>query len=235
MGNGFTFELESLLFFTLAKATAYFTGTPGTISVYGDDIIVPSGMYHDLVYVLSVVGFSVNTEKSFSQGTFRESCGGHYDSGRCVTPFYIREPVNRLQHIIVLANAIRKWSVIEGYKDSLLDFCLDDELYPLWKLLSTKVPRCFWGGYDLEDTSRLVSAWKPNKPRRLKPVTPKRCSGDGGYLFWHNSKELAPEMLPFEASLIPSFTGVYKSTKVGWDYKVTDRWFLDELTETETI
>nr|WKV33278.1 MAG: RNA-dependent RNA polymerase [Riboviria sp.] len=33
MGNGFTFELESLLFFAFCKATAYFTGTRGTISV----------------------------------------------------------------------------------------------------------------------------------------------------------------------------------------------------------
>jgi len=231
MGNGFTFELESLLFYAVAKTTAYFTGTSGTISVYGDDIIVPSQMYHDLAYVLSVFGFSVNPDKSFSEGPFRESCGGHYNSGHCVTPFYIRGPVDQLHDIIVLANAVRKWCVSESHRGTLLDYILDDDLYPLWELLSTKVPRCFWGGYDLEDNTRLVSLWKPDRPKRLTPISPKKDTGAGGYLFWHNLKELAPEAPPIETSQVSAFTGRYRSTKVGWDYKVTDRCFIKELME----
>jgi hypothetical protein len=236
MGNGFTFELESLLFYAIAKATAYFTGTSGTISVYGDDIIIPSQMYHDLTFVLKILGFSVNPDKSFSEGPFRESCGGHFYNGTRVTPFYIRGPITDIHTLIVTANAVRKWAEYEySGPPSSFDKILDCEIYPLWKLLSESVPRCFWGGYDLEDTSRLVSFWKPNRPKRLSPIAPKRVTGDGGYVYWHNLKELVPMSAPIEASTLAVFTGRYRSTKVGWDHKVTDHVFLKELVTTETM
>ena len=77
MGNGFTFELESLIFFVLCRAVQYFTGTPGVLSVYGDDIVLPSEIFYDAEFVLRKFGFSVNSDKSFHTGPFRESCGGH--------------------------------------------------------------------------------------------------------------------------------------------------------------
>jgi hypothetical protein len=70
MGNGFTFELESLLFYSICRAVAYFTRTPGIISVYGDDLIVPVDISADLEFVLSVLGFQVNALKSFFQRYF---------------------------------------------------------------------------------------------------------------------------------------------------------------------
>lgn len=236
MGNGFTFELESLLFYAIAKAVAYFTGTSGTISVYGDDIIVPTQMYHDLTFALGVLGFKVNSKKSYHDGGFRESCGGHYNDGSCVTPFYIRGPIAHLHDLIVTANAVRKWSRFEySGPPSGIDKILDCEVYPLWRLLAESVPRCFWGGYDHEDTSRLVSFQKPRRPKRLSPISPKRETGDGGYVYWHNLKELAPMGDPIESSSLAVFTGRYRSTKVGWDYKVTDHVFLTELVETEAM
>jgi hypothetical protein len=235
MGNGFTFELESLLFYAIARAVCWTEGLSGTVSVYGDDIIVPTAAYQDLVYVLGVLGFSVNTEKSFHEGGFRESCGGHYLFGRCVTPFYIRKPIDSLHDLIVTANALRKWSQNEYGGPSLMDSCLEDEVYPIWQLLASRVPKCFWGGVDLEDTTRLVSFVKPRSPKRLTPISPERDSGDGGYLFWLHSKELVPNSKPFQASTIASFTGRYRSTKVAWDYKVTGKVFLDELLETVTV
>lgn len=93
MGNGFTFEVESLLFYALARAVAFHRGVRGRISVYGDDIIVPTSIADYLIYVLSFYGFSTNTEKTFTSGTFRESCGGHYDSGDDISPFYLRAPL----------------------------------------------------------------------------------------------------------------------------------------------
>jgi hypothetical protein len=45
MGNGYTFELETLIFLSLAYAWARLHGEDvDRISVYGDDIIVPSTM-----------------------------------------------------------------------------------------------------------------------------------------------------------------------------------------------
>lgn len=88
MGNGYTFELESLLFFAICSA---FTDD---ISVYGDDLIVPTGQYHEIVEALQFFGFQVNTEKSFSHGPFRESCGADYFNGELVTPIYWKDPLN---------------------------------------------------------------------------------------------------------------------------------------------
>lgn len=178
MGNGFTFELESLLFYSIARTVAYMTGTRGTISVYGDDIIVPSEMYHDLLFVLTVLGFSVNTKKSFAEGPFRESCGGHFYNGYDITPFYLKKEITTITDVIRIANAIRRWS-FEGL--SLLSDTLED----LWSYLASLVPKEFWGGSDYGSIYQLVS---PDLPRsRLIPVTKKRQTGVGGYVLWLNS------------------------------------------------
>ena len=56
MGNAFTFELESLIFWAIANAVCYCSGSRGHISVYGDDIIVPSGAAGLLAKSASVPG-----------------------------------------------------------------------------------------------------------------------------------------------------------------------------------
>lgn len=86
MGNGATFALETLVFYALTRAVA----PTGTVSVYGDDIIAPTPYYHDLERLLSEVGLSVNSDKSFVEGPFRESCGADWYNGRLVTPTYWR-------------------------------------------------------------------------------------------------------------------------------------------------
>lgn len=84
MGNGFTFELETLCFWALASAVC---GKGDQVNVYGDDLIVPTIRAAAVVRFLTEAGFSVNDSKSFSSGPFRESCGGHYWSGCDVSPF----------------------------------------------------------------------------------------------------------------------------------------------------
>jgi len=89
MGNSYTFELESLIFWSLCVATCGYLGVDQSdISVYGDDLIVPTESYDKLVDVLNYCGFSVNTEKSFKTGPFRESCGADYFKGFDIRPFY---------------------------------------------------------------------------------------------------------------------------------------------------
>lgn len=93
MGNGFTFELETLIFHCLGLACAE------TIGVYekhlhhtvGDDIIVPACVGPLLIEVLEYCGFVVNTDKSFLKGNFRESCGGDYHKGNSVRPWFKKE------------------------------------------------------------------------------------------------------------------------------------------------
>jgi hypothetical protein len=89
MGNGFTFELQSLLFFSLAHAACVTQGIKPDISVFGDDIILPVEAYEHFCSLLDFLGFVVNKKKSFHTGPFRESCGGDYLFGVNIRPFYV--------------------------------------------------------------------------------------------------------------------------------------------------
>jgi hypothetical protein len=95
MGNGFTFELESLIFFGLVYGVCRALHLPvRDISVYGDDLIVPKAAFSRLVEVLSYCGFEVNPSKSFSDGPFRESCGADYLHGIDIRPFYLKSQIS---------------------------------------------------------------------------------------------------------------------------------------------
>jgi hypothetical protein len=91
MGNGYTFSLESLLFWALAKACGSLSSSEGTLHVYGDDICLRRGTAALLIEILSYAGFKVNTEKSAVFGPFRESCGEDYWADDRVVPLYLRE------------------------------------------------------------------------------------------------------------------------------------------------
>jgi hypothetical protein len=111
MGNGFTFELESLLFWALCKSVmSLFRTDKGRLVVYGDDIIIPVAAYHTVVWMLNYCGFTVNSRKSFSTGPFRESCGKHFFNGVDVTPFYIREDIKDPSRLFWFANSVRRWA-----------------------------------------------------------------------------------------------------------------------------
>lgn len=179
MGNGFTFELESLLFYLIVKAVCYFRGFRGIVSVYGDDIICPSHAFQDVEYVLGYLGFEVNTKKSFCSGPFRESCGGHYWNGTDITPFYIKAPVTQVTDVIHVANQLRKWSRIEALG---LNDC---EVEDLWLFLKSLVPRCLWGGVDTSFKFQLVSNDEPLS--RLSEETSTWKTGFGGYFHWLNA------------------------------------------------
>lgn len=223
MGNGFTFELESLLFYAIARATAYHTGTPGILSVYGDDIIIPVSMAHDYIFVLSFLGFDTNVEKSFISGPIRESCGGHFINGYDITPFYIRKPIDSLIDCILVANQLRRWSQIGGLS------ILDCDVEAAWRLLASQVPLCFWGGHDLSDSHRLVSGFMPDNPKRLQPLRRVRGSGIGGYLYWHDlaQNRTTPGEVILSEFVVEST--IHRSVKVRWCEPVTSGWFLSEL------
>lgn len=111
MGNGFTFELESLIFWALAASVCQALGINSSeVSVYGDDIIVPVQAYDLLETVLTFCGFVLNKAKSFKEGYFRESCGKDYYNGINVRPFFQKEVPTRLNQVLALANGIRRTS-----------------------------------------------------------------------------------------------------------------------------
>jgi len=108
MGNGYTFELESLIFWALLSSVMSNSGElDPRFAVYGDDIVCPVGCAERLIHVLGFVGFKTNNEKTFVHGPFRESCGKHYFHGVDVTPIYIKNSVDTPETKLVLANSIR--------------------------------------------------------------------------------------------------------------------------------
>jgi len=103
MGNAFTFELESLIFYALISSVS----TTGVSSVYGDDLIVSNCDYQSTLAVLAWAGFTINDSKSFSEGSrFYESCGKHYFDGGEVTPCYQKDVCLRPHDYVRLHNRL---------------------------------------------------------------------------------------------------------------------------------
>mgnify|MGYP001037204028 CR=1 FL=1 len=142
MGNGNTFELETLLFYVLTLAVCG-NGNRARVSVYGDDIICPSEHADAVVDVLKQAGFTPNLTKSFSDGPFRESCGGHYWRGTDVTPFYLRQPPSCQNDLIVLNNSIVTWLAARESRD--LGMFRD-----VYQYVRRMVPRSLRGPYRLD-------------------------------------------------------------------------------------
>lgn len=122
MGNGFTFELESLIFYALARASAERVGVHPTeakrsISVYGDDIIVPRRVASTLVEGMSLFGFTVNIRKSFLSGFFFESCGADYYNGTDVRPFLIKRQVSTLRDLFFVMNSLMYRAISQKRSD----------------------------------------------------------------------------------------------------------------------
>lgn len=182
MGNGFTFELESLVFWALTRALC---GPDHVVSVYGDDIIMPSTHFEDLVVLFKYCGFTINTSKSFATGPFRESCGGHYHNGSDITPFYVKGPIVCVSQLINLLNSVRRWSMIDGNSS----WC-SDVLEPFWRRYAPYVPSPLWGGSDIFSTETLASP--RGAGRRLVRVTT-RLDADwierGAYIQWHSIRD----------------------------------------------
>lgn len=195
MGNGFTFELESLLFFALAKTVTYYGGWRGKVSVYGDDIIVPSAAFKTLKAVFGYFGFIINPKKSYATGLFRESCGAHFFGGQDVKPFYIKEPIASIPRLIHALNSLRRWAVGNTGMDEIA-------FYRLWTKYAKLVPERFHGGCDTSDIGALVTRRKTWTERKncpylrkgyykLVPIVdekrePPRHLG-GAYLAWLNA------------------------------------------------
>ena len=115
MGNGYTFELESLIFWALASACIDCSGVDDKrVSVYGDDITLHHSVAPLLIHVLETVGFETNVEKTFVVGPFRESCGKHYFNGVDVSPFNIKDVIESEDRFYWFLNSYRAWLLRMG-------------------------------------------------------------------------------------------------------------------------
>jgi len=116
MGNGFTFQLESLLFYAIASCcmehmqSSSINAIEGTVSVYGDDVIIPRSCLELFSLMCEFYGFTINMKKSHFSSFFRESCGSHYMRGVDVKPVYFKSHLSDVRSVYRLANAIRRFA-----------------------------------------------------------------------------------------------------------------------------
>lgn len=113
MGNGFTFELQSLIYFGLAVACSELPLVQAVekIGVFGDDVVIPDNSYDRFLECITFFGMEANMKKTFRTGPFRESCGAHWYNGRCVAPFFVREPFTKddPRPILKFVNELKEW------------------------------------------------------------------------------------------------------------------------------
>jgi len=148
MGNGFTFELESLIFWAIAKCIVPDDHPmQSKISIFGDDLIIPSEYISLCEEMFRFCGFTINTKKSFSSTYYRESCGGHYWNGADITPVYIRRTLNGVERMR-FHNRLVEYSsrtIGYGFRDKRFRSCISF----LASACSTKYGTCPIGYGDL--------------------------------------------------------------------------------------
>lgn len=146
MGNGFTFQLESLIFYAAASACVeYLSPSIKTVSVYGDDVIIPTECFTLFTQLCEFYGFRINLKKSHFNSCFRESCGAHFYRGLDVKPIYLKGSVVLLEAVYRLANAVRRQAHSRGSTNyawpwpSITSGC-DRRLKPVFDHLVSLVP-----------------------------------------------------------------------------------------------
>lgn len=180
MGNGFTFPMMTLTLLALVYAVQskrlnkpMFIDYANT-GVFGDDIIVPKEDYNAIVHVLADAGLMVNTDKSYNQGSFRESCGGDFANGYNITPFYVKS-LRTDPQVYSAINQLSKWCCYhEIYLHDTLAILRDmleqpdDPIYvPFWEDPSS--------GIQTKTVRTRYKLWEPvpfNKYRNMDREIP---------------------------------------------------------------
>jgi len=125
MGNGFTFALQTALFCCVVAACFDAHGSerwdspydPDNVfgrrlpnwAVFGDDIIVPTVIHRKVLRLLTLLGFEVNSDKTFVEGPFRESCGLDFFKGVNVRGVYLTTLRTR-QDRYSSVNRLNRWT-----------------------------------------------------------------------------------------------------------------------------
>lgn len=128
MGNGFTFELMTMILNALCRSL------DPTASVFGDDIVIKKDCASRLIELLKEVGFEVNLDKSFLDGPFRESCGANYhDDYGYIKSFDFLYPQNIGECALILTKC---YALRESY----------DSFRRLYDQLLRRTPHALLGG-----------------------------------------------------------------------------------------
>lgn len=172
MGNGYTFELESLIFYAVC-ASIVPRDEMSKVGVYGDDLILPSTYAPALIETLEFLGFSVNTRKSFLAGNFFESCGTDWFKGVNVRPFYLRGRKGKIPYELQIMNRIRLYSNLR-----MAGFACDSRFRPIWVKLLGRLPSLWKKSRvppELGDTGVICSLKEAHVARCKNHIEAYRC------------------------------------------------------------
>lgn len=202
MGSATCFPVESIVFATAAllgvQRAVNATSRPPmsiskavrSISVFGDDIIVPTCFVQDVIKVLVSIGARPNPDKSFWTGRFRESCGGDYYAGEDVGIFRVRQRLPRSRRDakeVLSLISLRNQAYMAGYWGTAgrIDEWLAELRVPMPIVESTSSVHGRWScafrhevhRYDRDVQAPLVKGLIASSPRTLSPA-----SGQGALL-----------------------------------------------------
>jgi len=108
MGNGFTFDLMTIVLTALTRSY-----DPQS-TVFGDDIIIDKSVAQSVIEDLKVAGFRVNLDKTNIDTGYRESCGAHFmDDYGYLTAFDLRW-LKTPHDLIVCLNKVAILSSVYG-------------------------------------------------------------------------------------------------------------------------
>jgi hypothetical protein len=184
MGNGFTFPMQTIIFSACIVAAYNVLGIPldGTWSCFGDDIICTKLAFNTVIRCLRMIGCKINSDKTFNEGPFRESCGADWFYGQPARSVFVKK-LSSPHDILVAINSLNAWSAYTGIG-----------LYNTVQLLISWLPRRFRLPVPAEENpdsgicvpSTLLKGLRRDKNasviyRRFR-VSPKSISIGDGYI-----------------------------------------------------
>ena len=179
MGNGYTFPLESLIFYGFCYAAVKATNQDlSLIKVFGDDIIVPRKSYPLLKELLTATGFEVNSSKTFVEGNFYESCGEDYFKGKNVRPIFVKKRVSSVKELYVLANQI-----VEYARRSANYVHADSRFNSVWRRVVSFVPEALKLFGPIGQSGVIHTPFDQATPSYVSKGHDLRKSGWEGYYF----------------------------------------------------
>jgi hypothetical protein len=185
MGSALCFPVEEMVFLTIIFLAIEqeqghrltrneIHSLSGQVRAYGDDLIVPVKHAPAVIACLESFGLKVNSDKSFWNGKFRESCGKDYYDGVDVTVTRVRRvlPTSRrdAQEVISLVSLRNQmyylglWRTTR-YLDSLVEKVISH--FPTVDSSSPALGRhsiFSWKAeaVDVDTQSPVVQAWVPS-------------------------------------------------------------------------
>lgn len=211
MGNGFTFELETLIFYCVLKAAKVVNSSVAPISAFGDDMICGVDILKDVCEALDFLGLKVNSDKSFGKTTFHESCGADYFKGVNVRPFFLKAEQTTYedhQFLYLYCNNIRRYANRRngGYS-------CDSRFLPAWLCCYCSISptaRVFVPSFDYA-TNGVVGNWDEAQPS-IRWAAAQRgalaTNGWSGWLFSGYFRKQVETQQFREGAYVGSLTGV---------------------------